>query len=149
MAYLNYNTPCLIRTICGGGGGRSVAQINRECRPPIWNSVVYVACKWSCYACVVNMIRFYSKFWKSGLNNFVFLLWNWNVKVRLLAVATFFKAGLWSQYTKAPTPTPTPRFLKLRLLHKSSICINNGKPIRHFIATTLIVRLLFNLITYI
>jgi hypothetical protein len=26
--------------------------------------------------------------------------------------------------------------LRLRLLHKSSICINNGKPIRHFIATT-------------
>jgi hypothetical protein len=35
-------------------------------------------------------------------------------------------------------PTPTPRFLKLRirLLHKSSICINNGKLIRHFIITT-------------
>jgi hypothetical protein len=48
-------------------------------------------------------------------------------------------------------PTPTPRFLKvrLRLLHKSSICINNGKPIRHFIATTWIIRLLFRLITYI
>jgi hypothetical protein len=32
----------------------------------------------------------------------------------------------------------TPRFLKLRrrLFHKSSIYINNGKPIRHFIATT-------------
>jgi hypothetical protein len=28
------------------------------------------------------------------------------------------------------TPTPTPRFLKLRLLHKSSICINNGKPLK-------------------
>jgi hypothetical protein len=34
--------------------------------------------------------------------------------------------GLCSRHTKAPTPTP--RFLKLRLLHKSSICINNGKP---------------------
>jgi hypothetical protein len=45
------------------------------------------------------------------------------------------KPGLWSRYTKAPTPTP--RFLKLRLrpLHKSPICINDGKPIRHFIAT--------------
>jgi hypothetical protein len=69
--------------------------------------------------------------------------------------------GVWSRYTKAPTPTPNPRFLKfptptprflklrLRLLHKSSICINNGKPIRHFIATTRIIRLLFWLITYI
>jgi hypothetical protein len=59
--------------------------------------------------------------------------------------------GLWSRYTKAPTPTPTPRFLKLRLrlLHKSSLCINNGKPIRHFIATTWIIRLLFLPITYI
>jgi hypothetical protein len=35
----------------------------------------------------------------------------------------------------------------LQLLHKSSICINNGKPIRHFITTTWIVRLLFRLIT--
>jgi hypothetical protein len=69
--------------------------------------------------------------------------------------------GLWSQYTKTPTPTPTPRFLKLltptprflevrlRLLHKNSMCINNGKPIRHFIATTWIIRLLLWLITYI
>jgi hypothetical protein len=38
---------------------------------------------------------------------------------------------------------------KLRLLHKSSIRINNGKPIRHFITTTWIIRLLFSLITYI
>jgi hypothetical protein len=52
-----------------------------------------------------------------------------NLKVGLL-----FKPGLCSRYTKLPTPTP--RFLKLRLLHKSSICINNDKPIRHFIATT-------------
>jgi hypothetical protein len=36
------------------------------------------------------------------------------------------QAGLWSRYTKPPTP----EFLKLglRFLHKSSICINNGKP---------------------
>jgi hypothetical protein len=62
------------------------------------------------------------------------------------------EAGLWSRYTKAPTrtPPPTPRFLKLptptptaqflkprlRLLHKSSMRINNGKPIRRFITTT-------------
>jgi hypothetical protein len=26
--------------------------------------------------------------------------------------------------------------LRLRLLHKSSICINNGKPVRHFITNT-------------
>jgi hypothetical protein len=26
--------------------------------------------------------------------------------------------------------------LRFRPLHKSSICINNGKPVRHFIATT-------------
>jgi hypothetical protein len=47
--------------------------------------------------------------------------------------------------------TPTPRFLKLRLrlLHKDLICINNFKPIRHFITTTCIIRLLFRLITYI
>jgi hypothetical protein len=55
---------------------------------------------------------------------------------------TPFRPGLWSRYTKAPTPTPrvlklptpTPGFLKLRLrlLHKRSICINNGK----FLATT-------------
>jgi hypothetical protein len=54
-------------------------------------------------------------------------------------------AGLCSRYTEAPTPTP--RFLKFRLLHKSSICINNGKPIRHFITTTWIIRLLSWLIT--
>jgi hypothetical protein len=62
-------------------------------------------------------------------------------------VATCYTAELWGRYTKAPTP----RFLKLRLrlLHKSSIRINNGKPIRHFIATTWIIRLLFRLITYI
>jgi hypothetical protein len=39
--------------------------------------------------------------------------------------------------------------LRLRLLHKISICINNGKPIRHSITTTWIIRLLFRLITYI
>jgi hypothetical protein len=33
-------------------------------------------------------------------------------------------------------PTPTPQFLKLQLVHKISIHINNGKPIRHFITTT-------------
>jgi hypothetical protein len=39
---------------------------------------------------------------------------------------------------------------KLRLrLHKNSMCINNGKPVRRFIATTWIIRLLFWLITYI
>jgi hypothetical protein len=38
-------------------------------------------------------------------------------------------------------------WLRLRLLHKSSICINNGKPIRHFIATTWIIRLISRLIT--
>jgi hypothetical protein len=37
---------------------------------------------------------------------------------------------------KLPTPIPTPQLLKLRLLHKSSICINNGKPMRRFITTT-------------
>jgi hypothetical protein len=47
-----------------------------------------------------------------------------------------FIPGLWSRYTKAPTPTPRFLKLRLRLLHKSSICINNGKPVRHFIATT-------------
>jgi hypothetical protein len=50
-------------------------------------------------------------------------------------------SGLWSQYRKLPTPVP--QFLQLKLLHKISICINNGKPIRHFIATTSIIRLLF------
>jgi hypothetical protein len=62
---------------------------------------------------------------------------------------TFFKPGLWSWYTQLPTPTPTPQFLKLQLLHKGSICINNGKPIRHFITTTCIIKLLFRHITYI
>jgi hypothetical protein len=42
--------------------------------------------------------------------------------------------GLWSRYTKLPTPTP--QFLKLRPLHRSSVRINNGKPVRHFITTT-------------
>jgi hypothetical protein len=53
------------------------------------------------------------------------------------------KAGLWSQYTKPLTLTLTPQFLNLRLLHKNSICTNNGKPtkmvngiIRHLITTT-------------
>jgi hypothetical protein len=56
----------------------------------------------------------------------------------VVRMRTYLHPGLWSRYTKAPTPTLTPRFLKLRLrlLHKSSICINNGKPIRRFIATT-------------
>jgi hypothetical protein len=48
--------------------------------------------------------------------------------------AVYWEAGLWSRYTKLPTPTP--QFLKLRLFHKISIYINNGKPIRHFITTT-------------
>jgi hypothetical protein len=48
----------------------------------------------------------------------------------------YFSSGLWSRYAKAPTPTPRFLKLRLRLLHKSSICINNGKPIRRFIATT-------------
>jgi hypothetical protein len=46
------------------------------------------------------------------------------------------KPGLWSRYTKALTPTPRILKLRFRLLHKSSICINNGKPVRHFITTT-------------
>jgi hypothetical protein len=62
----------------------------------------------------------------------------------LLVKITFLPSGLWSRYTKAPTP----RFLEPRLLHESSICVNNGKPIRHFITTTWIIRLLFRLITY-
>jgi hypothetical protein len=56
----------------------------------------------------------------------------------------YFLSGLWSQYTKLPTQTPTPQFLKLqlrlqlrlRLLRKISIRISNGKPIKHFITTT-------------
>jgi hypothetical protein len=44
--------------------------------------------------------------------------------------------GLWSRYTKLPTPTPQFLKLRLRLLHKISIRINNGKPTRHFITTT-------------
>jgi hypothetical protein len=72
----------------------------------------------------------------------------------LSALAVFmFVTGLWCRYTKAPTPTPTPRFLKLRLqhrlLHKNSLCINNGKPITHFITTAWIIRLLLRLATYI
>jgi hypothetical protein len=46
--------------------------------------------------------------------------------------------------------------LRLRILHKNSICINNGKPTkmvngitRHCITTTWIIRLRFWLITYI
>jgi hypothetical protein len=50
-------------------------------------------------------------------------------------------AGLCSRYTKAATPNP--RFLKLRLLHKRSICINNGKPIKRFITTTRRSRYIF------
>jgi hypothetical protein len=45
-----------------------------------------------------------------------------------------FPAGLWIRYTKRPTPTS--QFLKLRLLHKSSVCINNGKTTRYIITTT-------------
>jgi hypothetical protein len=41
--------------------------------------------------------------------------------------------------------TPT----QLRVLHKSSVCVNDVKPIRHFITTTWIIRLLFRLTTYI
>jgi hypothetical protein len=63
--------------------------------------------------------------------------------------------GLWSRYMKPPTQTPQFLNLRLRLLHKSSICVNNGKPttmangiIRQLIATIWIIRLLFPLITY-
>jgi hypothetical protein len=35
--------------------------------------------------------------------------------------------------------------LRLRLLHKSSICINNGKRIKRFVTTTWIIRLVFRL----
>jgi hypothetical protein len=59
--------------------------------------------------------------------------------------------GLWSWHTKPPTS----QFLNLRLLHKSSICVNNGKPaklasgiLRHFITTRFTMQL-FRLITYI
>jgi hypothetical protein len=45
-------------------------------------------------------------------------------------------AALRSRYTKPPTPTPRFLKLRLRLIHKISICINNGKPIRRFITTT-------------
>jgi hypothetical protein len=45
--------------------------------------------------------------------------------------------------------------LRLRLLYKSSVCINNGKPtkmvngiVRHLITTTWIIRLLFRPMTY-
>jgi hypothetical protein len=38
-----------------------------------------------------------------------------------------FKIALWSQYTKPLTLTPQFLKLQLRLLHKSSTCINNGK----------------------
>jgi hypothetical protein len=34
------------------------------------------------------------------------------------------------------TSTLTPQFLKLRRLRKISVCVNNGKHIRHFITTT-------------
>jgi hypothetical protein len=47
-----------------------------------------------------------------------------------------FWAGLWSHYAKLLTLTPQFVKLQLRLLHKISLCINNGKPIRHFITTT-------------
>jgi hypothetical protein len=47
---------------------------------------------------------------------------------------------LWSRYKKLPTPTSTLQILKLRrrlrLLRKSSICINNGETIRRFVTTT-------------
>jgi hypothetical protein len=47
--------------------------------------------------------------------------------------------GLWSRYTKLPTPTATPpsQYLNPRplLRRKISICINNGKPVRHRIVT--------------
>jgi hypothetical protein len=65
-------------------------------------------------------------------------------------------SGLWSWYTKPPTPTSEFLNLWLQLLHESSVCINNGKPtktvygiIRQFITTTWIIRLLLRLITYI
>jgi hypothetical protein len=65
--------------------------------------------------------------------------------VRQGLAGTCLVAGLWSLYTKLPTLTP--QFLKLRLLHKISIWFNNGKPLRHLITTTWIIRLLFWLIT--
>jgi hypothetical protein len=50
-----------------------------------------------------------------------------NMKSMILRVRSNSKvAGLWSWYIKPPTLTP--QFLNLRLLHKSSICTNNGKP---------------------
>jgi hypothetical protein len=64
------------------------------------------------------------------------------------------QAGLWSRYTKLPTPIPQFLNLRFQLLHKNSICINNGKTtkllsgiIRHFITTTWIIRLCFRLHT--
>jgi hypothetical protein len=62
---------------------------------------------------------------------------SWAVQVNY-TVQKAWKAGLWSRYTKLPTPTPqfSKRRLQLRLLHKSSISINNGKPTGHFITTT-------------
>jgi hypothetical protein len=71
-----------------------------------------------------------------------------NRKSLFMAKNIYLLAGLWSRFTRLPTSTPTPQFLKLRR-HKTSICVNNGKPIRHFITTIWIVKLLFWLITYI
>jgi hypothetical protein len=78
-------------------------------------------CRTSGYHCKVIWIRKYTQHSNYGMFSplyFGFIgLWS----------------GLWSRYTKVPTPTP--RFLKLRLLHKSSICINNGKTTKCFITT--------------
>jgi hypothetical protein len=100
-----------------------------------------------------------------GQVDFIKLLWNlvisyvqivsgFNDPSYHLSPLSALKPGLWSWYTKPLTPTP--QFLNLRLLHKSSMCINNGIPtktvngiIRHFVTTMCFIRLLFRLTTYI
>jgi hypothetical protein len=70
--------------------------------------------------------QFYTKRWYQSFGTFTVE----NAADKYLGITTKlgvrqrkkFTSGLWSRYTKAPTPTP--RFLKFRLLHKSSICIN-------------------------
>jgi hypothetical protein len=91
------------------------------------------SCTWICLQCSINWIQFFLS--TCFLHNLLLY------EMEPVAWNLYIYAGLWSQYTKLPTPTPTTQFLKLWLklwlrLLQSSVCVNDGKPVRHFITTT-------------
>jgi hypothetical protein len=82
--------------------------------------------------------------------------WSQDSIVGIVSMLQPGRSGPWSPYTKPWIPTPQFLHLQLRLIHKSSVCINNSKPtkmvnsiLRHFITTTWMITLLFSLTTYI